>query len=208
MNYIEINRKAYDNLANQYEERTHEIDDNFWKKIYDELTITSSTNVLEIGPGSGRNLGILREYTSNLKAIELSENMSKLIKEKYPTIEIINKNIMDCILPNESQDVILMSAVIHNFPIEDAIKTLKLVGKWLTKDGYLIVSTTVHDTDEEGLLEKSDYRGNISRYRHRYTKESFKNLVETSGYDIYKSVIVKESERVKEWQVLICQNRG
>ena len=64
VNYIEVNRKAYNILAQEYDDRKHEIGDDFWLNIYEKIPLSKydALNVLEIGPGNGRNLGILSKY--------------------------------------------------------------------------------------------------------------------------------------------------
>ena len=205
MDYIKLNRKAYDMLANEYDKRTHQINDDFWINIYNEIKIKDNSNVLEIGPGNGRNINILRQFNSNVTAVELSKNMCHLIKTNFPETQIINSNILECNFQAESFDIIFISAVIHNFPIEDAKKLLIKINNWLKQDGFLIISTTINDKEDEGVFEKKDYLGNICRFRHKYTKESFENIIFETGFNIFKPHIIKEEDRNKLWYVMACQ---
>lgn len=204
MDYIEINRNAYDQLAKEYDERTHEIDDNFWHNLYQEINIKQNLNILEIGPGNGRNIGILKEYDSKITTVELSEKMCEIIKNKFRDVEVINENILKCNFKEKSYDIIFISAVIHNFPLDDAKKLLNKINTWLKDDGYMVISTTINDVETEGIFEKKDYKNNIKRYRHKYTKQSFERLLYETNFDIFKPYIKKENDRNKLWYVISC----
>ena len=39
MNYMEINRNVYNQLATEYDRRTHKINDNFRRNIYKEINM-------------------------------------------------------------------------------------------------------------------------------------------------------------------------
>jgi ubiquinone/menaquinone biosynthesis C-methylase UbiE len=207
--YIEINRKAYDKLAEKYEKRMleddYEIKDDYWYKMLDKIIKRDNDKVLEIGPGSGRNLKIFDCLHCDTTAVELSKSMCEVARKWSPNSKIINANILDCDFESKSFDIIALIAVIHNFPMDDADLLLKKVGLWLKDDGYLIIGTTIHKKENSGLIPKIDYKGNIERYRYQYTKESFENLVKSNGFGIVESYIVTENNRDKTWYDLICK---
>jgi len=96
--YIEINRQAYDLLATQYNERTitdgHEIKDNYWYDMLNRVILKRNAEILEIGPGSGRNLKMFEAFGCNMTAVELSSEMCKVVEKRVPNCNIINKNIL------------------------------------------------------------------------------------------------------------------
>ena len=147
--YIEINKNAYELLANEYDTRNYEVGYDFWNNIYDDLNLRNKKNIeiLEIGPGHGRNVKIFKQYNNELKitVLEISENMCNIIRKDNPDIQIINDNILDYNFENRKFDVIQMIAVIHLFPIEDAKRVLKIIREALKEDGYLIIGTTIND---------------------------------------------------------------
>ena len=202
--YIKINKDAYNNLAKEYDERTYAVKDEFYKDImFKDLNLKKGAKILEIGPGRGARLKLFCDYGLDVTAIELSEEMSKLCLKKAPEAKIINKNVFECDF-NYKFDFIYMEAVIHNFPINDAKKLLKLVYKWLKDDGILICTTTVDKNDSEDYEEKKDYQNKIKRFRHRYTESSFENLFKETNFKIldkkYKEEI--DEARNKLWQIL------
>ncbi len=207
--YIEINKNAYELLANEYDTRNYEVGYDFWNNIYDDLNLRNKKNIeiLEIGPGHGRNVKIFKQYNNELKitVLEISENMCNIIRKDNPDIQIINDNILDYNFENRKFDVIQMIAVIHLFPIEDAKRVLKIIREALKEDGYLIIGTTINDKDMEGYYEKEDYNIRVKRFRHKYTKESYEKLLNECGFEIYKPYLVNENDRNKLWYDAVCK---
>ncbi len=207
--YIEINKNAYELLANEYNTRNYEVGYDFWNNIYDVLNLRNKKNieVLEIGPGHGRNVKIFKQYNNELKitVLEISENMCNIIRKDNPDIQIINDNILNYNFENRKFDVIQMIAVIHLFPIEDAKRVLKIIREALKEDGYLIIGTTINDKDMEGYYEKEDYNIRVKRFRHKYTKESYEKLLNECGFEIYKPYFVNENDRNKLWYDAVCK---
>ncbi len=207
--YIEINKNAYELLANEYNTRNYEVGYDFWNNIYDDLNLRNKKNIeiLEIGPGHGRNVKIFKQYNNELKitVLEISENMCNIIRKDNPDIQIINDNILNYNFENRKFDVIQMIAVIHLFPIEDAKRVLKIIREALKEDGYLIIGTTINDKDMEGYYEKEDYNIRVKRFRHKYTKESYEKLLNECGFEIYKPYFVNENDRNKLWYDAVCK---
>ncbi len=207
--YIEINKKAYEILANEYNTRNYKISYDFWNNIYDDLNLKNKKDieVLEIGPGHGRNIKIFKQYNNKFKitVLEIAENMCNIIRKDNPDIQIINDNILDYNFENKQFDIIQMIAVIHLFPIEDAKKVLKNVRKSLKENGYLIIGTTINKNDMEGYYQKEDYNIKVKRFRHKYTKESYERLLNECGFEIYKPYLVNESDRNKLWYDAVCK---
>lgn len=207
--YIDVNRKAYDFLATQYDARTaenaHEIKDDYWYNMLEKIIHNRNVAVLEIGPGSGRNLKMFETLDCNITAVELSGEMCKAAKKRVPNSNIINKNILECNFELKSFDIVFLMAVIHNFPLDDAHKLLEKIYNWLKDDGYLLIGTTIHPNENCGFFMKEDYSGEVKRYRHQYTKESFEKLIFNNNFKIFESFIVEENERKKIWYDLICE---
>lgn len=211
--YIRINREAYDKFAIQHNERSskeskYEVSNSKWKEIIDNNLLIKDTdnNVLEIGPGSGRLLNILdNELHCKTTAVELSKEMIKYAKEKSPNTKFIEGNILDIDFENNSFDAIIMGALIHNFPKEDAIKLLELSKKWLKDNGRIMIYTTIHEKSEEGYYEKEDYNENIVRFRKKYTKEELIDLFNKLNFKIVFTYYNEEKDRNKKWMTYIVE---
>lgn len=208
MDYIEINKNAYNQLAKEYDEREHEIGKEFWFNIYNKIGLKDTNlKVLEIGPGNGRNIKLLKELNENLDitTIELSEKLCDIVKKNNPNVTVINEDIMKSKLNDKEWDIIEAIAVIHLFPICDARKLLKKINKALKDDGFLIIGTTINDNEMEGFYEKEDYNIKIKRFRHKYTKKSFEELLKECGFEIYSPHIIEEKGRNKLWYDVVVK---
>ena len=212
--YIEINRKAYDRFAEQHNKRTispskDELSNDEWKNIIiNNLIIERESYILEIGPGTGRLLQILESINCKTIAVELSKEMIKYAKLKSPKTIFIEDNILNVKFPDNTFDSIIMGALIHNFPKEDAIKLLKLAYKWLKYNGKIMLYTTIHEKSEEGYFEKQDYDGNIIRFRKKYTEQELKEMIESNNYVINYQNINFEKDRNKKWITYILQKNN
>ncbi len=204
--YVRINKESYNKLAKEYNERNYAVQNDFYiNTMFKDLNFKKGKKILEIGPGRGDRLKNFYDYDMDVTAIELSEEMCNLCKSKVPKCEIINKNALECNF-NDQFDFIYMEAVIHNFPIEDAKKLLSLVSTWLKDTGTLICTTTIETTDYEGYEEKSDYNRKEKRFRHRYTEETFDDLLKTNFIILNKKYKREKDEtRNKIWQIIYAK---
>lgn len=211
--YINVNKKAYNEVALQHVERHNNIGkyeptDEAWKILLrDKLLKPNIINkVLEIGPGTGRILKILEEdLKCRTVAVELAEEMIKYAKIKSPNTIFIEDNILNVKFDKETYDAIFMGALIHTFPKEDAKKLLKLVYDWVKFDGKILIYTTVHENGEEGYYEKDDYSGNIVRFRKKFTEKELQELVESSNFKIVYKMYSTEVDRNKNWITYIIE---
>lgn len=213
--YIQINKKAYNEFANQHADRhnkigKYDLTDEDWVKLLSEKLLKKNinNNVLEIGPGTGRILKIFEE-TLNCRtcAVELSEEMIKYAKIKSPNTLFIEDNILNVKFSENTFDAIFMGALIHNFPKEDAKKLLLLAYKWIKEEGKILIYTTIHDKSEEGYYEKEDYSGNIIRFRKKFTEEELKELVEECNFEIVYKMYTEEPDRNKKWLTYIIKKQ-
>lgn len=205
--YIRINRETYDELAKEYKDRNYAVQDDFYINVmFKNLEFKPHQKILEIGPGRGDRLKNFQDYQLDVTAIELSKEMSKLCTQRAPLAKIINKNVFECDFKSEF-DYIYMEAMIHNFPIADARKLLELIQGWLKDDGIIICTTTVDNTDSEDYEVKSDYNQKKSRFRHRFTKETFDELFQNANYVLVDKIYKKEEDekRTKLWQIIYAK---
>ncbi len=69
-------------------------DENICRNIVESFNIHPEDNVVEIGPGQGAITKFILEKTSYLSVIELDENNCRILAEKFPGLEIINKDFL------------------------------------------------------------------------------------------------------------------
>ncbi len=206
MEYIHINKETYNKLAKEYSERDYAVQDDFYINImFNGLDFKEGKKILEIGPGRGDRLKNFCNFNLDVTAIELSEEMSKLCSKKAPKARVINKNVLECDFDYQF-DFIYMEAMIHNFPLNDAKKVLKLISKWLKDDGILMCTTTVEKVDCEGYEEKTDYKNKEKRFRHRFTEDTFDGLFKDNFIILNKKYKKEQDElRNKLWQIIYAK---
>lgn len=71
-------------------------DKNIIHKIVSAFEIKPKDLILEIGPGEGALTKYILEKTQNLIVVEIDKYLSQSLKEKFPHLKIINKDILEC----------------------------------------------------------------------------------------------------------------
>lgn len=209
-NYIDINRKAYDQLAkeylkrkenpSQYEETTEYLGNSVLKYVR-----TQYPNVVEIGPGAGQLLAFFEKRNCRTIGIELSSSMAQIARKCSPKSIIINDDANNVHLAEEQIDLVYMGAVIHLFPRKDAKKLLLKVWKWLKKDGVIFINTTCNEKSREGFYKKKDYVSKEKRFRKYWREKEFEEFVINCGFEVIKKLYTNELDREKIWVALICK---
>lgn len=207
--YLEINAKAYNQLANEYllrrenpsefEETTEYLGNSVFKYISNR----PQKNVLEIGPGAGQILSFFENNGCRTIGIELAQNMAKVAKQYSPKSIIINADANNIELLDNQFQLVYMGAVIHLFPKVDAKKLLFKVWRWLEKEGVIFINTTCHNCSSEGFYEKKDYNGKPMRFRRYWTEYEFEKFVVDCGFTIIEKLYTDEINRKKRWVALI-----
>lgn len=209
-NYIEINRKAYNSLSHEYKIRGEvksgyeETPSFLVDNILDVLPQNKVYNVLEIGPGSGEIVEEFEKKGNRTIAVELSIEISKIVKDKSPQTIVINSNILEVNFLFNQFDIIYAGALIHLFDENDASILLKKISKWLKKDGVLFINTTKSKVTEEGFYYKEDYKVKVKRFRRKWKENDFENLVKEK-FSIEKTLYTNELDRKKIWVGYICR---
>lgn len=204
--YISVNKSAYNKLAEEYKQRlTH-------KGQYEEkadalisLPLKHLTErkecvrVLEIGPGSGEILRAFEDRDCRTTSIDISENIISVARTTSPDTVFINGNVLEINFPRDQFDIIYAGALIHLFPYDDALKLLKTLCTWSKPDGVVFINTTIHHKSEERILEKTDYSGNVSRFRRNWREEEMQEVIINCNFQVLETAYTDEKDRDKKW---------
>jgi len=211
-NYIEVNRDAYDALCQDYEQR-----------IMDKSQFETGANilagnllhvlrqrfkkitVLEVGSGSGEALAFFEQNGCGTIAVELSKNMASVAQRRATNTIFIVNDINAVHFPTERFEGIYAGALIHLFPLKDAIALIKSFHRWLKPGGVLFVNTTKHLYSEEGFYEKTDYTGSIKRFRRKWTEAELLYTLQAANFEVIDRMTSNEQDRQKEWIAFVCQ---
>ena len=210
--YVSINKKTYDDVSLELKERHKRMGINeptveqYYQKIIKYLKHKDNLKYLELGPGDGKVLSYFSKNILDTTAIEISEKMAQLCLETSPTTKIIQDDIKNVTLNNESFDIIFAGSFVHLFPEKDLTIVMKKAHDWLKKDGVFFIYTTVHDKDEEGYFakEKSNYSKQNVRFRHHFTNASLEKLLINHNFKILEHYEIPEPENNRLWQFLIA----
>jgi len=211
--YINTNKQNYDKMAKKYKERHKSYGVNepkpedYLKVILNSLTKTNNLKSLELGPGSGEILECFEKNGIETTAIEISEEMVKVAKEKSPSTEFINDNVLNVDFEDNSFDIIFAGSFIHLFQKDDLSMVMKKMYKWIDLNGVIFIYTTLHDEDDEGFFHKGDYEGKIVRYRHLFSEKSLKQLITDNNFEMLNYYQIKEPEREKIWQFCLFKKK-
>jgi 16S rRNA (adenine1518-N6/adenine1519-N6)-dimethyltransferase len=103
-------------------------DENICKKIVEELTKCSFTNLLEVGPGGGALTKYLIELPDiNFKGVELDEEKVVYLKQTYPELQdkLIHQSFLDIDKPFDEP-----FTVVGNFPYNISTQILFKILEW------------------------------------------------------------------------------
>lgn len=156
-----MNRKEVKDFFNKYAEKWDNnmvCDNKKVETIFNHANIKENIDVLDVGCGTGVLFDYyLKKKVKSVKAIDISEEMIKIAKNKY-----INSNInIECIdaykFNTGKYDAIMMYDCFPHFDNQELI--IKHLSTLLNKDGYL---TVAHSMSREKLKEHHKNIKNIS----------------------------------------------
>jgi len=187
-----INLNTYNSLASEYNNR--------WRlyiktqeavlKPFEELIVESRSNsnskkVLDVGCGVGLDSYLLSKNGLSMYGIDISPKMVKFAKINAPNANI---TIMDFFKINSEKKFngILLDAFLHIFPKPISSLILKKAQDILEKNGFILITSTISEKYHEGFLAKTDYTGNLVRYRKYWLKEELQEAIRKNKFKIYK----------------------
>jgi SAM-dependent methyltransferase len=200
-NYIEINRCAYDATAEEFQHKkelrsaaTLGLVNGFLDVIDQQIQAPAPYDILELGPGSGHASLLLSEKGHDVTAVEFSEPMAVLAQETAPRAKVINAEFMEHDFGNQTFDGILGIAFIHLFSAQDAQRVAQKVFRLLNPNGAVLLSTTKHDTVQEGFEVKTNFQSTEKRFRRRYTKHEMVQLIGRAGFELFEYTENEDAE--------------
>lgn len=112
---------TFDTVAPIYEKLRPGYVDELYQTIFDYIPIHESSNVIEIGIGSGQATLPVLKTGCKFTAVEYGENFSKLCREKfrdYPNFSVITEKFENVELENEAYDLVFSASAFHWIPEE------------------------------------------------------------------------------------------
>jgi ubiquinone/menaquinone biosynthesis C-methylase UbiE len=207
--YIRINHESYDALCSEYDDRAKvratkgsQFEESAEsldclilsqaKKFFPKIT------VLEIGPGSGEMLAFFEKNNCRTVAVDLSPKMAKIARRRSPNTDLVLGNILDVEFLKNKFEIVYAGAVIHLFPLNDALDLLLKIHHWLKPKGFIFINTTIHPVTEEGHEIKRDSIIQIRRFRRKWTENELFAALQNSGFEILDRIFTNEQDRGKQ----------
>ena len=127
------------------------------KSIINHAKIKKTDIVLEIGPGTGNLTEEIYKKTKKLIIIEIDKNLISNLKEKFPKIEVINKNALEIDLPEHNK-------LLSNLPYNICEPLIWKLIKYKFNQAILTVPETffeaLNSNSKIGILAQTFYKVN------------------------------------------------
>ncbi|MBI1968313.1 class I SAM-dependent methyltransferase [Candidatus Woesearchaeota archaeon] len=174
MDYKEKTIEAYNKNAKEFSEKFKQLMDNLKKR--DEfqrfIDLLRGKKILDLGCGSGEHSLYFKERGLDVTAIDLSEEMVLLCKEKG--LKTVLMDLEDLEFQEEFFDGIWAVTSLLHVPKQKLSKVIKKLNLLLKKEGILYVC--VKEGKGESLVK--DAFGNTSRFFAFWEEEEMKKLFE------------------------------
>ena len=148
--------------------------------ILEELKHMKTKTVLEIGPGSGIFLSMLKERGFTVAGVDIDKDcVQQLRSEGITCYQGSLTEVIDEIIPNKSDAIILCQVFEH---IYNPVETLKLLYKLLNQNGIIYV-TVPNSNSWEARLFKKYWRGfDLPRHVIHYDDITIKEILTKNGF--------------------------
>ncbi len=182
--YTQAHRKAYDAVADEYEERVESLREitNVCVNIL-RPHVPANGRVLDVGCGVGLMVNILQANGFESEGIDLSPRMVAFSRRRNPKATIYEGDFLHIDFPH-AYAALTALAFIHLFPAPEAQQILHKMHDILEPQGVLYIGTTKSENSSEGWEEKHDYQGVVRRFRKHWTDTEFRTALEQAGFEI------------------------
>jgi ubiquinone/menaquinone biosynthesis C-methylase UbiE len=179
----------YDNFIKYTLGNTYRI---LYKNLKEDVTLAD--HVLEVATGTGLLSFEICRQVKYIDAIDTSPEMIRIAKVKQAEKNFINidfriGNISDLPFREKTFDVVLASNVLHL--LSDPNRALFEINRVLKPNGKAILPTFCHG---ENIISRTiSFLMSLSgiKIRNKWSMESFKYFVESSGFKILRSEVIQ-----------------
>ena len=132
-----------------------------YETILNEVAERVSGTVIEFGTGTGNLTAKLIEAGFSVIGIEPNTKMRQHTSNRFPSIKIIDGDLLEYSVVSENIDAIVSSYVFHHLTDEEKGEALKAYAKLLPSNGKVVFADTAFITEEakQAQIEKERNRG-------------------------------------------------
>lgn len=204
MDYLEVNRAAYNTLAPEYNEKWLSYIRNQEKILKPFVTALGTefsnrkAKVLDVGCGVGLNSYLLAKHGLHTTGLDFSENMLFFARQNSPKTKFILAEFLEW-QTHEKFHGILAGAFLPLFLDRDRKAVIKKFARLLEDRGFGLVYFSL--LDAAGLIPKNDYRKKVRRFRPYVTPEIMCREIST----YFRIVDISLGYGNKKWVILLFQ---
>ena len=204
-NYIDINRTAYNSLADEYNTKCFKNIKKQKQLLKKFVTLLKKNfdipiKVLDVGCGIGANCRILEEEQIECTGIDNASEMIKYARRNSPRSRFIVSNFLDYKGKDKFQGIIL-GAFLNLFPEKDLEKLLLKTKQLLDNNSFVFIYTKLYNQNKEGLFLKEGYDSKIKRFIRLWKKEDFIKKLEK----YFNIVYMGKGYGDKKWYMFVGQ---
>lgn len=205
--YLEINKKAYGLLAEEYNKKCIQNLTN-QKKLLSEFikllkeNFSDSIKVLDVGSGVGINCKILEEQNISCIGIDFSKEMLDYAKIHSPRSRFILKNFLDYETDKKFHGIIL-GAFLNVFQKEDWGRVVSKIQNLLIYNGLIVVYAKLYPETKDGIFVKDGYFKKVERFVKFWERDDFIREIKC-----HFKIISEKRGYGKGWKVFILTKLG
>lgn len=184
---------TFDTVASTYEKLRPGYVEELYQKLFDYISISENSNVVEIGSGGGQATAPILKTGCRLTAVEYGEQFSELLKDKfkaYHNFSIITGKFEDTEFEDDAFDLVFSASAFHWVPEKAGYEK---VFSMLKKDG-VFARFANHPYRDKGKPELSKEIDEIyDEYYNKYhNKVKRKELSEYSEEQAKERAIIAQ----------------
>lgn len=110
---------TFDTVASTYEKLRPGYVEELYQKLFDYISISENSNVVEIGSGGGQATAPILKTGCRLTAVEYGEQFSELLKDKfkaYHNFSVITGKFEDTEFEDDAFDLVFSASAFHWVP--------------------------------------------------------------------------------------------
>lgn len=197
MNYTnrqkrELVKNDYDAIAKTFDENYHDTD--YLKPILDDfMKGLKGDKILEVGSAGGNVCNFFYCHGFVVTGIDFSGKLIKLAKEKYPSINFVQEDIVDY-QTDEKFDGIFSCNTLFHLPDEDISSVLQNFKKMLNENGALMIVLELPNDEAGEKIYTEELDSSQKIYYNYLSPEKMKQFLTSAGFKIEKFEISKDNK--------------
>ncbi len=169
---------TFDTVASIYEKYRPGYNNELYELLFDYIPICRSSNVVEVGIGSGQATLPILKTGCNLIAVEYGEQFSKLCRDKfksYPNFSIITNKFENTCFEDHAYDLVYSASAFHWVPEEVGYKKVFS----MLKNGGVFARFANHPYRDRGNLALAKEIDEIyDKYYNKFYNKKRETLTE------------------------------